>query len=85
VLYLERTTFIFYAVVLSPFYALALSYGLHHYWRRGVIRNQPWRNRRLVLFVALALVLALYFLSLWMGYETPYWVWRGQMWFPWWI
>ena len=85
VLYLERTTFIFYAVVLSPFYALALSYGLHQYWRRGVVRNQPWRNRRIVIFITLVVIFALYFLSIWMGYETPYWVWRGQMWFPWWI
>jgi dolichyl-phosphate-mannose-protein mannosyltransferase len=85
VFYLERTTFIFYAVVLSPFYALALAYGLHRYWRNGLVRNQPWRNSRIVLFVFIAIALAVYFLSLWMGIETPYWVWRIQMWFPWWV
>ena len=85
VLYLDRTTFIFYAVVLSPFYALAISYALHHYWRGGVVRNQPWRAKRIVWFLILAIAIALYFLSIWMGYETPYWVWRVQMWFPWWI
>jgi dolichyl-phosphate-mannose--protein O-mannosyl transferase len=85
VFFLERTTFIFYAVVLSPFLALALSYGLHHYWRNGVIRNQPWRNDRIVLAVMLVLFMALYFLSIWTGIETPQWVWQIQMWFPWWI
>jgi dolichyl-phosphate-mannose-protein mannosyltransferase len=85
VLYLERTTFIFYAVVLSPFYALALSYGLHHYWRKGLILNQPWRTGRIAGFVIAAIIFAGYFLSIWMGFETPYWVWRMQMLFPWWI
>lgn len=85
VLYLDRTTFIFYAVVLSPFYAIAISYALHHYWRGGVVRNQPWRAKRIVWFLILALVMALYFLSIWMGFETSYWIWRIQMWFPWWI
>jgi dolichyl-phosphate-mannose-protein mannosyltransferase len=85
VLYLERTTFIFYAVLLSPFYALALSYGLHRYWQRGMVLNQPWRERRIVVFVLAAVIFAIFFLSLWMGFETPYWVWRIQMWFPWWI
>lgn len=83
--FLERTTFIFYAVVLSPFLALALSYGLHHYWRKGLVRNQPWRNGRIVLFVLLVLITAIYFLSIWTGLETPNWVWQIQMWFPWWI
>lgn len=85
VFYLERTTFIFYAVIISPFYALAIAYALHRYWRMAVVRNQPWRTRRIVWFVILALALASYFLSIWMGLITPYWVWRVQMWFPWWI
>jgi dolichyl-phosphate-mannose--protein O-mannosyl transferase len=85
VFFLERTTFIFYAVVLSPFLALALSYGLHHYWRKGLVRNRRWRNGRVGLVILLVLVTALYFLSIWTGLETPNWVWRVQMWFPWWI
>jgi dolichyl-phosphate-mannose-protein mannosyltransferase len=85
VIYLERTTFIFYAVVLSPFYALALGYALHHYWRGAIVKNRPWRISRIRLFVILAMVTAGYFMTLWLGIETPYWVWRGQMWFPWWI
>jgi dolichyl-phosphate-mannose--protein O-mannosyl transferase len=85
VLYLERTTFIFYAVVLSPFCALALSYGLHHYWRKGLVMNRPWRTRRVAIFVIAAVLFAFFYLSIWMGFETPYWVWRTQMLFPWWI
>lgn len=85
VFFLERTTFIFYAVTLSPFLALALAYGLHHYWRKGLVRNQPWRPKRIVGFVLLVLAVALYFLSIWTGLETPNWVWRIQMLFPWWV
>jgi dolichyl-phosphate-mannose-protein mannosyltransferase len=85
VFFLERTTFIFYAVVLSPFLALALSYGLHHYWRQGLVRNQVWRNGRIGFVVILVLASALYFFSIWTGIETPNWVWQIQMWFPWWI
>jgi dolichyl-phosphate-mannose--protein O-mannosyl transferase len=85
VFYPDRTIFIFYAVVLSPFLSLALSYSLHHYWRKGLVRNLPWRSGRIMVLIVLAMLFALYFLSIWMGYETPYWVWRGQMWFPWWI
>lgn len=85
VFFLERTTFIFYAVVLSPFLALALSYSLHHYWRKGLVRIQSWRNARIGLVVILVLASALYFFSIWTGIETPNWIWRIQMWFPWWI
>jgi len=31
------------------------------------------------------LTVALYFSSIWTGVETPNWVWRIQMWFPWWV
>ena len=85
VFYPERTTFIFYAVVLSPFLAIALSHALHAYWRKGLVRNWPWRNARLASYFVLVALMTLYFLSIWMGLETPYWVWRIQMWFPWWI
>lgn len=85
VFFLQRTTFLFYAVVLSPFLALALSYGLHHYWRQGLVRNQPWRANRLVGFIVLLILVTLYFLSIWTGLETPHWVWQMQIPFPWWV
>ena len=85
VFFLERTTFLFYAVVLSPFLVIALSYGLHRYWRIGVVRKWPWRNARIASLSAAVIVFAAYFLSIWMGTQVPYWVWRIQMWFPWWI
>ena len=84
--YLSRTTFQFYAVVLSPFIVLALSYTLHRFWRSGftTFRVQK-RERAITLIVLIALLLAAFFASLWMGLPVPYWYWRIQMWFPFWI
>jgi dolichyl-phosphate-mannose--protein O-mannosyl transferase len=84
--YLSRTTFQFYAVVLSPFIVLALSYALHRFWRSGFtsLRLQK-RERAITLIVLIALLLAAFFASLWMGLPVPYWYWRIQMWFPFWI
>jgi dolichyl-phosphate-mannose--protein O-mannosyl transferase len=84
--YLTRTTFQFYTVVVTPFLILALVYALYRYRRRGfVLGRLEARERTLVLFVFLSIVLAVYFSSLWMGFEVPYWIWRIQMWLPNWI
>jgi dolichyl-phosphate-mannose-protein mannosyltransferase len=84
--YLSRTTFQFYAVVLSPFIVLALSYALHQFWRSGFTAFRlAKRERAITVIVVLALLLAAFFASLWMGLPVPYWYWRIQMWFPFWI
>jgi len=33
----------------------------------------------------LVLVLSAFFLTIWLGIETPYWWWRIHMWIPSWI
>jgi dolichyl-phosphate-mannose--protein O-mannosyl transferase len=84
--YLGRTTFQFYAVVISPFLVLALVYALHRFWRVGITQfRRPQRERAIAIFVLVALGLALFFATLWMGIPVPYWWWRIQMWFPFWI
>ncbi|NCW29659.1 MAG: phospholipid carrier-dependent glycosyltransferase [Actinobacteria bacterium] len=86
VIYLDRTVFQFYTVVLMPFFAIALTYVLHHYWRTGVIRGWRLKRERRIGYLVLATVLvALYFTSIWMGLATPDWVWRIQMLLPIWI
>ena len=86
VIYLDRTVFQFYTVVLMPFFAIALAYVLHHYWRIGVIRGwQLKRERRISLLVLATVLVAVYFASIWMGLATPDWVWRIQMLLPIWI
>ena len=84
--YLSRTTFQFYAVVLSPFVVLALSYALHRFYRSGFINLRVARRERGILVIVLiALLLAIFFASIWMGLPVPYWYWRIQMWLPIWI
>ena len=86
VIYLDRTVFQFYTVVLMPFFAIALAYVLHHYWRIGVIRGwQLKRERRISILVLATVLVAVYFASIWMGLATPDWVWRIQMLLPIWI
>lgn len=84
--YLSRTTFQFYSVVFTPFLILALAYGLHSFWRHGLISHRrQQREWAIALFVVVALALAVVFASLWMGLPVPYWYWRVQMWLPSWI
>ena len=86
VIYLDRTVFQFYTVVLMPFFAIALAYVLHHYWRIGVIRGwQLKRERRISILVLATVLVAVYFASIWTGLATPDWVWRIQMLLPIWI
>ena len=82
----DRTTFQFYAVVLSPFLILALSYAVQRYLRRGFQLDRfPERVRAVATLILVALFLAAYFASIWMGLEVPHLIWQIQMWFPFWI
>lgn len=86
VIYLDRTVFQFYTVVLMPFFAIALAYALHHYLRIGVIRGwSAKRERRIGYLLGATVLVSIYFTSIWMGLATPDWVWRIQMLLPIWI
>jgi len=86
VIYLDRTVFQFYAVLITPFVALALTLAVHHYWRRGIwLRQIQTRERRIRNLVIAVVLVALYFMSIWMGLTVPYWVWRIQMLLPIWV
>lgn len=84
--YLSRTTFQFYSVVFVPFLILALCFALQRYLRRGIVlRRVSERERSIVSLLVLAMLLGLYFASIWMGLPVPHWVWQIQMWFPFWV
>lgn len=80
VIFISRTTFQFYAVLIVPFVVLALVLGLQQYLRRGVLLRQvALRQRRVLILVLAAGLTAAYFITIWMGIAVPYWVWRIQM------
>jgi len=85
-LYLDRTTFQFYTVVFVPFLILALCFALQRYIKRGfVLGRVAERERAITLLILLAMLLGLYFASIWMGLLVPHWLWQIQMWFPFWV
>ena len=86
-LYLDRTIFTFYTVVISPFLVMAVAMTL------GSIlgpSDAPARRRRdgavVVTVVVLAmLVAAFWFYPVWTGQVIPYSEWRMRMWFSTWV
>lgn len=86
VFFLERTAFQFYAVLISPFFVLALTLALQHYLNRGyLIGLAESREKKLVLFLTAAFLIALFYLSLWTALPVPYEFWRVQLLLPFWI
>ena len=83
--YLERTTFQFYAVGYAPFLVLALAFAMHAYWRKGIARRLKGRSGAIAVLISAVVIVALYFLSIWMALPVPDFVWRMQMLFPFWI
>ena len=85
VFYLERTTFQFYAVAYAPYLVLALAFGIHAYWRKGVARRLKGRPGALLVLMVAVVLFALYFVTIWMALPVPHFVWRMQMLFPFWV
>ncbi len=94
----RSAVFQFYAVVLTPFAALALALLLAVLWRvervtgpqgllpRPAITAEEQRGRRISvgLFVALAVVLAAFFFPVWSASPVAEWFWRAHLWLPGW-
>ena len=82
----ERTTFQFYAVIISPLFVLALTLALQHYLRRShLLGNREFREKRITSLILLATVVAIFYLPLWTGLAVPYPLWRMQLFLPFWI
>jgi dolichyl-phosphate-mannose--protein O-mannosyl transferase len=86
-LYLDRTIFTFYTVVISPFLVMAVAMTL------GSIlgpKDAPARRRRdgavVVTVLLLAMIIAAWwFYPIWSGEVIPYDAWRMRMWFSTWV
>lgn len=87
----RSAVFQFYAVILTPFAALALAVALA--WladrlRMPLPRLQPRarEGRRLAVWVFLgsAVILGLFFWPMWSGQPQPEWFWRVHLWLPSW-
>lgn len=86
VLLAERTTFQFYSVVYTPFLVLALVYALKRWRRTGLLIGRlAERDSVLIALAIAALVLLVFFLSLWLGLAAPLDFWRLQLMMPNWI
>jgi 4-amino-4-deoxy-L-arabinose transferase-like glycosyltransferase len=82
----ERTTFQFYAVVISPLFVLALTLALQYYLRRShLLGNREFREKRITGLIVLATAVAIFYLPLWTGLAVPYPLWRMQLFLPFWI
>ena len=80
---LNRTTFQFYSVVFLPFTILAIVYVLRKYLHET--ENRERAQKVILAYLGLVLVFSAFFLTIWIGVETPYWWWRLHMWIPTWI
>jgi dolichyl-phosphate-mannose--protein O-mannosyl transferase len=84
-MYLNRTTFQFYAIVFLPWMLLALGYWLK-LWVSQAQPEAKVRARAMVFgFLSLSLVFSIFFSNIWFGYTTTYWYWQIHMWLPSWI
>jgi dolichyl-phosphate-mannose--protein O-mannosyl transferase len=82
-LFLNRTTFQFYAIAFLPWMILALIFVARHYVYQAA---RPIRAQGLfVLYAALCLLATIFFLPIWNGAWIPYWYWHAHMWLPSWI
>lgn len=86
-LYLDRTVFTFYTVVISPFLVMAVAMTLGS--MLGPADAAPRRRREGALAVGLILlamvIAAWWFYPIWTGEAIPYDSWRMRMWFSTWI
>ncbi|MFD1201514.1 phospholipid carrier-dependent glycosyltransferase [Leucobacter albus] len=86
VLTLSRSAvFQFYAVVLTPFSAIALALVIGVICRRRGTRDEVSGRRIAVgIFLAGAVLLAVLFFPVWAGVPVPEWFWRWHLWLPGW-
>lgn len=88
--YLDRTTFNFYTVVISPFVALLFTWCLVVLWRRAFQAEDGSKRRKLLLLVvglSLLLVVAcfVFFFPIWSGMLVDRTTWHWRMWLPSWV
>lgn len=82
----ERTTFQFYSTVFAPYFVLAIVFLLHRARRKSIRMNNLEQVEKFQLrLLAIAIVIFIFFASLWLGIPTTDWYWQIQMWLPSWV
>ena len=84
-IYLNRTTFQFYAIVFLPWMLLALVQVLRAQVAGNPIDYRPRSRTRTLTYLGAAFAISLFFLPIWTGITVPYWFWLMHMWIPGWI
>ncbi|MFV0633766.1 dolichyl-phosphate-mannose--protein mannosyltransferase [Demequina sp.] len=85
--YAHRTIFTFYTVAMAPFMAIMVAWALKRLAQPDRLRGAFDRTGVIiaVVFVALALILAGFFLPIWTGDPIPFRYWQWHMWLPTWV
>lgn len=82
----ERTTFQFYATVFAPYFVLAFVYSLHRARRKAIVRRRISETENFQIWLMIfALLLFVFFASIWLGIPTTDWFWQIHMWLPSWV
>ena len=84
-LYLQRTVFQFYVIAFEPWLIFALVYVIRSLWyrpRTTRLTNPRWH---IVTFIVATCLISGFYLSVWLGFWTPYPFWLAHMWLPSWI
>ena len=81
-LYIDRTTFTFYSIVILPWMILAICYVFD--WVCSNLSQFAFRWISTGVLTLIALV-SVYFLPLWTGMPIPYQLWLQHMWLHSWI
>ena len=82
-LFPERTTFYFYAVVFAPYLILAICYSIRIYLENETLREK--RTQVVISGIALTALVFAYFAPLYLGLVLTYDDWYARMWLPSWI
>lgn len=81
----RSAVFQFYAVVLTPFSAIALALVLAAIYRANGTDDERFGRRVAIgIFVGIAVVISALFFPEWSGIPVPDWFWRAHMWLPGW-
>lgn len=78
-LFPERTTFAFYAVVFLPFTIMALALSLQR------ILQVRWGTQIVAIFLIVTAIVSWWFMPIWVADSIPIDQWRLRMWFPTWV
>lgn len=85
-MYGERTVFQFYTIVMWPFLLLALTFALRDIATAGASpERRLGRQRTVIVFLAVALALSVFWYPLWSAMQVPYDFYRLHNWLPGWV